>query len=50
MVDMAYNDLKKTLDLDPQHDVAASMLQNFNQNNKLAFTGRKFVKINWLYH
>ena len=44
-VDMAYADLKKTLDLDPQHDVAASMLQNFNSDTKLAFTGRKFVKI-----
>lgn len=30
MLDMAFNDLKKTLDLDPTHDVAASMLQNFN--------------------
>lgn len=45
MVDMAFTDLKKTLDLDPTHDVAASMLQNFNQTSKLAFTGRKFVKI-----
>ena len=45
MVDMAHNDLKKTLDLDPSHDVAAAMLQNFNQTTKLAFTGRKFVKI-----
>ena len=30
MLDQAYTDLKKTLDLDPTHDVAASMLQNFN--------------------
>ena len=45
MVDMAYNDLKKTLDLEPSHSVASSMLQNFNQDSKLAFTGRKFVKI-----
>lgn len=45
-IDMAFADLKKTLDLDPSHEVASAMLQNFNQNSKLAFTGRKFVKIN----
>lgn len=45
-IDMAFADLKKTLDLDPSHEVASAMLQNFNQNTKLAFTGRKFVKIN----
>ena len=26
MVEMAYQDLKKTLELDPSHEVAASML------------------------
>ena len=45
LVDLAHSDLKKTLELDPTHEVASSMLQNFNQNPKLAFTGRIFVKI-----
>ena len=45
LIDHAYADLKKTLELDPSHEVAGSMIQNFNQETKLAFTGRNFIKV-----
>jgi hypothetical protein len=45
MVDIAYKDLQKTLEMDPQHEIAQSMIQNFNQAPKLAFTGKRFVKV-----
>ena len=45
LIDMAYADLKKTLELDPSHEVAGSMLQNFNSSSKLAFDGKNFRKI-----
>lgn len=44
LVEHAYNDIKKTLEMDPSHQVAATMLQNFNTSQKLVFTGRNFVK------
>jgi hypothetical protein len=45
LIEQAFKDLQKTLELDPSHAVAASMIQNFNVQPKLAFTGRNFVKI-----
>lgn len=45
LIEQAFKDLQKTLELDPTHAVAASMMQNFNRSSKLAFTGRNFVKI-----
>jgi hypothetical protein len=45
LVDQAFRDLTKALELEPSHAVAGSMMVNFNTQSKLAFTGRNFVKI-----
>jgi hypothetical protein len=44
MTDVAYSDLRQCLQLKPDHDVASSLLQQFNTGKKLVFTGRNFVK------
>jgi hypothetical protein len=45
MIETAFSDLQKCLQMNPTHNVASSMMQNFNTSQKLAFTGKKFVKI-----
>ena len=43
LVDSAYADIEKTLDLQPDHVMANSMIQNFNRDTKPAFQNGKFV-------
>jgi hypothetical protein len=45
MFDIAYNDLRRTLELKPNHETASSLLQQFNTNKKLVFTGKNFIKV-----
>lgn len=45
LVDVAYSDLRRTLELKPNHEVASSLLQQFNTNKKLVFSGKNFIKI-----
>lgn len=45
LIDVAYGDLKRCVELDPQHEVAASLLQQFNSEKKPLFVGKNFIKI-----
>jgi tetratricopeptide (TPR) repeat protein len=41
----AYADLQKALEIDPCHDMASSLLQNFNRDKRVQYLGGgKFVK------
>ena len=45
MFDSAYVDLQKALEIDPCHDMASSLLQNFNRDKRIQYVGNgKFVK------
>ena len=35
LVESAYNDLMKAIEIDPSHDMANSMIQNFNRDKKI---------------
>lgn len=43
LMDKAYADIEKTLELQPNHPMANSMIQNYNRDTKPSFQGRRFV-------
>ena len=43
LIDSAYSDIEKTLELQPSHPTANAMIQNFNRDTKPAFKNGKFV-------
>ncbi len=45
LMDVAFQDLKKCLELDPSNQVAFSLLQQFNVDKKLVFTGGRYIKV-----
>ena len=40
----AYGDLQKALEIDPAHDMASALIQNFNRDKRVQFVNGKFVK------
>ena len=45
LMDSAYRDLKKCLELNPTHELASSMLMSFNTDKKLSFHSGRFIKV-----
>mmetsp|Transcript_477 Transcript_477/g.531 ORF Transcript_477/g.531 Transcript_477/m.531 type:complete len:274 (+) Transcript_477:679-1500(+) len=44
LIDSAYSDLQKALELDPSHDMASSMIQSYNRDKKLFYIEGRFYK------
>ena len=43
LIDSAYSDIEKTLEIQPNHPTANAMIQNFNRDTKPSFKNGKFV-------
>jgi hypothetical protein len=43
LIDSAFSDIERTLELQPNHPMANAMIQNFNRDTKPSFQGGKFV-------
>lgn len=43
LVENAYSDIEKTLELQPSHPVANAMIQNFNRDTKPSFQNKAWL-------